>query len=56
MYNNYEFDIGLELNDYKNIYQQIITMIEKIKLSDDILLCEIFKNQKTQKNFKYQIH
>jgi hypothetical protein len=56
MYNNYRLEIGVGLEDYKNIYQQIIGMIEKIKLSDDILLNEIYHIQKKQKNFKYQIH
>ena len=56
MYNNYEIYIGNSINDFKNIYRQIIVMIEKIKLSDDILLCELYEKQKKQKNFKYQIH
>lgn len=56
MYNNYPLILGTNLDDYKNIYQQIIMMIEKIKLSDDKLLNEIYQNQKKQKNFKYQIH
>ena len=56
MYNNYPIRLGNNLDDYKNIYQQIIIMIEKIKISDDKLLNQIYKYQKKQKNFKYQIH
>jgi hypothetical protein len=56
MYNNYELTIGMGLEDFKNIYQQIIKIVEKIKASDDILLNQIYQNKKNQKNFKYQIH
>ena len=56
MYNNFEIMIGENIEDFINIYKKIIIMIEKIKLSDDILLNEIYLYQKKQLNFKYQIH
>ena len=56
MYNNYQIEIGTKLEDYKDIYQKIIDLAEKIKLSDDQLLKQIYKTHKKQQNFKYQIH
>ena len=56
MYNNYQIEIGTKLEDYKDIYQKIIDLAEKIKLSDDQLLKQIYKTYKKQRNFKYQIH
>ena len=56
MYNNYSLILGDKLDDFKKIYEQIILIIKKIKLSDDKLLNQIYKYYKKQKNFKYQIH
>lgn len=56
MYNNYNIIIGNNLNEFENIYNRIIIMIEKIKLHDDKLLKQIYSFCKKQINFKYQIH
>lgn len=56
MYNNYLLEFGNKPEDFIEIYMCIIKMIEKIQVSDDKMLEEIYNNYVKQKNFKYQIH
>jgi hypothetical protein len=60
MYNNFElnnnFGLLTEQEEFISIYENIIMMIEQIKVNEDKLLKEIYNYSKSQKNFKYQIH
>lgn len=56
MYHNYDIELGTNINDFKNIYKQIILMIQKIKSEGEPLLQHIYKYQQKITNFKYQIH
>jgi hypothetical protein len=56
MYNNYNLLLGSNLEDYINIYTNILKMIKKIQNHDDYMMEEIYNKRKKQYNFKYQIH
>lgn len=56
MYNNYLFELGSDINDFKKIYQNIIDMIKKNNSTDDILMKDIFNSNIKQNNYKYQLH
>lgn len=55
MYNNWNLKLGNDINDYYDIYNSIIDMINNNKKEDDKLLYEIYFNFIDQKNYKYQI-
>lgn len=56
MYNNWELKLGNKLEDFINIYKSIVTMIKNIKITDDLMLKNIYVYFVEQQNFKYQIH
>jgi len=56
MYNNWELKFGNELEDFEKIYTSIISMIKYIKITDDVMMEDIYSKCVKQKNFKYQIH
>lgn len=56
MYNNWELKFGNELEDFVDIYTSIISMIKYIKITDDVMMEDIYSKYVKQKNFKYQIH
>lgn len=56
MYNNFILKFGNKLNDFKNIYIDLIEMIKKLENNDDPLMELIYNNRIVHKNFKYQIH
>lgn len=56
MYNNFILKIGNNLNDFINIYTNIINMIKKNQINDDLLMKDIYDNYVKHDNFKYQIH
>lgn len=56
MYNNFNFELGLNQNDFKIIYKNIIEMIIETNKNEDQFLKKIFNNYIKQKNFKYIIH
>lgn len=56
MYNHYQLKIGFNKQDFIDIYKKIIIMIKQINNNKEILLNQIYDNQKNQQNFKYQIN
>jgi hypothetical protein len=56
MYNNWELKFGNNINDFISIYSSIIEMIKNIKITDDLMIEQIYTNCVEQKNYKYQIH
>jgi hypothetical protein len=53
MYNNFNFRICKKYNDFKNLYYDIISIIDSIK--NEKLLIDIFKLSIRQDNFKYML-
>ena len=56
MYNNFIIMFGSNLDEFKDIYIEIINMLKKLKKKDDVLMKQIYSLQIPQTNFKYQIH
>jgi hypothetical protein len=56
MYNNFILILGNELNDFNNIYSNILLMIQKLNIKDDELMKDIYNNNIKYENFKYQLH
>lgn len=56
MYNNFILKFGNNLNEFIEIYTDIINMIKKINFNDDPLMASIYTNHIKHYNYKYQIH
>ena len=56
MYNNWGVKFGDKLEDFIDIYTSIISMIKDIKITDDMIMKDIYSKCVKQKNYKYQIH
>lgn len=56
MYNNYTIVLGNNLEEFKQIYKNILDMIIKLNITNDKLLIYIFTIYQKQNNFKYIIN
>jgi hypothetical protein len=55
LYNNFELIFGSNINDFKNIYEQISSMMANENIQYDNLLEDVYNNSFYQKNYKYII-
>ena len=53
LYNNYILKLGFDLNEFSNIYIEIIEIIKKNNIKDDVLMINIYDNFIKINNFKY---
>lgn len=56
MYNNFLLTFGDKLEDFINIYCDIINMINNLKNNDDLMMEQLYNIYIQHNNFKYQIH
>ena len=56
MYNNYLLEFADNIDDFKNIYSNILKMIQKNNIQDDLLMKNIYLHYIEQQNYKYIIH